>query len=78
IIRAWCDTYAVLLQTMNSMKPLFIIVPIQALINFILQWYFISILSLTGILIGSIISFLCTVAIYLPYKFNQQIKKQTH
>lgn len=75
IIRAWCDTYAVLLQTIGNMKPLFIIVPIQAVINILLQWYLVSELSLIGILLGSIISFGLTVAIYLPYKFNQLIKK---
>lgn len=78
IIRAWCDTYAVILQTMDNMKPLFMIVPFQAVINIVLQWYLISELSLVGIVLGSILSFTLTVAIYLPYKFNQLIKQDMY
>lgn len=74
MVRAWCDTYAVLLQTMNYMKPLLLIVPLQILMNFSFQWIFASYFGLNGILMGLVLSFVLTVAIYLPLQFNKQIK----
>ena len=52
IVRVWTDTYAVLLQSMNIIRPFFILVPIQALLSINLQWYLSGIYGLNGILIG--------------------------
>lgn len=74
VIRVWCDIYALLLQTMNYMKPLFVIVPVQVVINLIFQWFFSEIWGLYGILLGLILSFLLTVVVFLPWCFNKQIE----
>lgn len=74
VVRVWCDTFAVLLQTMNYMRPLFIIIPVQLVINLFLQWNLAERYGLIGILLGLILSFLLTVTIYLPWKYLGQIK----
>lgn len=76
IVRVWCDIYAVLLQTMNYMRPLFIIVPIQVVINIVFQWFFSELWGLYGILMGLILSFLLTVVVFLPWCFNKRIKME--
>jgi len=76
IVRVWCDIYALLLQTMSYMKPLFVIVPVQVFVNLTLQWYLADFWGIYGILIGLIMSFLLTVVVFLPWQFNKQIRKE--
>ncbi|EBB1480769.1 transporter, partial [Salmonella enterica] len=68
-IRVWCDTYAMLLQSMNYLKILWILVPLQAIIGGIAQWYFSSTLGISGVLLGLIISFALTVFWGLPLTY---------
>ncbi|WP_422824300.1 polysaccharide biosynthesis C-terminal domain-containing protein [Xenorhabdus siamensis] len=74
-IRVWSDTYAMLLQSMNELKPLWLIVPFQATLSFGLQWYLAGKFKIYGILIGLIISFILTVVIFLPIFYRKKVKE---
>lgn len=50
-----------LLQSMNQLKILWLIVPCQALIGGVTQWYFAEHYGIVGILYGLILSFSLTV-----------------
>ena len=66
MVRVWTDTFAMLLQSMNDLRPFWIYVPIQALVSIIAQWILAPSLGLYGILLGLLISFLLTVSWALP------------
>ncbi|RJK99565.1 MATE family efflux transporter [Enterobacter chuandaensis] len=74
-LRVWCDTYAMLLQSMNYLKILWLMVPLQAVIGFISQWYFSSAYGINGVLLGLIISFALTVFWGLPVAYVIKAKK---
>lgn len=68
ILRIISDTYAIFLQSINVLKIFWIYTPIQAIISIASQ-YFLSIkYGLNGIILGLIISFICTSSWILPYK----------
>lgn len=68
IIRVITDTFAMILQSGNNLKPLWTAVPIQAALSVTLQLYLAEKLGLNGVLIALILSFLLTVSWYLPFK----------
>jgi O-antigen/teichoic acid export membrane protein len=74
IVRVWTDTYAMLLQSMNIIKPLWYLVSAQAIISISLQWRWAESGGINGLLIGLISSYLLTVAIGLPLVFYTRIK----
>lgn len=78
ILRVWSDTYAMLLQSMNILRPLWYIVPVQALIGLSMQWFMADYFGIHGIILGLIISFILTVCIYLPYVYKQKLKEISH
>ena len=73
LIRVWTDTYAMVLLSVNILKPFWILVPIQALISIFGQIYFAKIYGVDGILYGLILSFLLTVTWGLPYYTKKYI-----
>ncbi|WP_368163728.1 MATE family efflux transporter [Aeromonas sp. R6-2] len=75
ILRVWSDMHAMLLQSINYIRPLWYIVPIQASICICVQWYMADYFGLYGIISGLIISFLCTTCIYLPYAYRKKLKE---
>lgn len=74
-IRVWCDTFAMLLQSMNQLRILWLIVPCQALIGGVTQWYFAEHYGIVGLLYGLIISFSLTVFWGLPVYYMYKIKR---
>lgn len=78
ILRVWSDTYAMLLQSMNILRPLWYIVPFQALICLSMQWFMADYFGIYGIISGLIMSFLLTVCIYLPYVYTKKLKEISH
>lgn len=70
-IRVWTDTFAMVLQSINILKPFWIIVPFQALISLISQILLTERFGLCGLLYGLILSFLLTVVWYLPYQVRK-------
>ncbi|PKX84837.1 MATE family efflux transporter, partial [Pectobacterium peruviense] len=74
IIRVWCDTFAMLLQSMNYLKPLLYLVPIQVVVGFSAQWFFTEKYGIVGMLLGLSLSFIATVVWGLPYFYCKLIK----
>lgn len=74
MIRIWCDTFAMLLQSMNVLFPLWVLVPIQCVISLSLQWYLSGIYGIEGVLSGLILSFVFTVFIFLPIIYSIKIR----
>jgi len=66
MIRVWTDSFSMLLQSMNDLKPFWIYVPIQALISTVAQCFLAPIFGLYGIVLGLLVSFLFTVSWALP------------
>lgn len=75
IIRVWTDTFSMILQSMNNLKPLWIFVPFQAIISLILQWQLSIRFGIYGVLSGLILSFLLTVIWALPYSVYKSFNK---
>ncbi len=79
MIRVWTDTFAVVLLSINNLKPFFIYAPIQAVLCIVLQWILVPVFGLHGVVLGLIGSFVLTVIWALPmavrkvYKFHQQL-----
>lgn len=71
VIRVWTDTYGMLLQSMNVIKPLLVLVPIQAFFTVILQIYLGQMFGSTGLVVGLIIAYLLTVSSFCPLVFYQ-------
>lgn len=76
-IRVWTDTYAMLLQSMNILKPLWILVPVQALLSIGLQWYWVGLYGVNGMLVGLISSFVLSVAVGIPVLFYSELNRAT-
>lgn len=74
MIRIWCDTFAMLLQSMNVLLPLWVLVPIQCVVSLSLQWYLSGIYGIEGVLSGLILSFVFTVFMFLPIIYNIKIR----
>lgn len=73
LLRVWTDTFAMVLQSANILKPFWFMVPIQSLISIICQILFTVFFGIYGLLCGLIISFIATVVWYLPYKVKSQL-----
>jgi O-antigen/teichoic acid export membrane protein len=74
LLRVWTDTFAMLLQSMNELKPLWILVPVQAVLSAGLQSFLAPRLGLYGIVGGLIGSFVLTVSWALPLIVNRKLK----
>lgn len=74
MLRVWSDTYAMILQSMNDLKPLWYSVPFQAAISAGAQIYLATLYGIYGIVIGLCLSFILTVAWYLPVKVKTHSK----
>jgi len=77
-VRVWCDTFAMLLQSMNALKVLWLLVPCQAIISGWAQWVLADKYGILGVLIGLTLSFLLTVFWGLPVTYFNIVKKEVH
>lgn len=66
MVRIWSDTFAMVLQSMNDLKPLWIALPIQSLLSVGLQTLGAHIAGLPGMIAGLTSCFVLTVGWYLP------------
>jgi O-antigen/teichoic acid export membrane protein len=66
IIRVWTDMFAMVLQSMNKLKPFWILTPAQAMVSIILQLLLSQKFGIIGIVIALILSFVLTVSWALP------------
>lgn len=80
LVRVWCDTYAMLVQSANETRILVRTVPAQAAVNLVLGYAGATTFGLSGLLIGMTASFALTVAWILPRylkTFRMRIEKET-
>ncbi len=75
LLRVWTDTFAMILQSANILRPFIIFVPIQVLISIFLQIKLIKIYGLYGIVTALIFSFILTVVWALPYYTKKKVFK---
>lgn len=73
LLRVWTDTFSMVLQSANVLKPFWFIVPIQAVVSIVCQILFTIFFGIYGLLYGIIASFVVTVVWYLPYKVKSQL-----
>lgn len=73
-LRIWADTYTTILQSMNILFPFWILVPAQAFITLICQFYLGLKFGLNGILEGLIVGSLLTGGLFYPAIFYRQVK----
>jgi len=76
IVRVWADTFSMLFQSMNKLKPLWISISLQAIISIGLQWWLSGLIGINGILIGITTSYLVTQCLFLPKTLNKEISRQ--
>jgi O-antigen/teichoic acid export membrane protein len=76
VIRVWTDTFAMLLQSMNILKPLWIIVPLQAVLTLAFQFLFSDYFGLVGIVMGLIAGYILTAALFCPLIFFRKIRQE--
>lgn len=74
LIRVWTDVHAVTLQSMNSLRPLWTLVPAQAVVCVGLQYLLAPIYGVNGIMIGLIGSFISTVGWGLPLAVSKHFR----
>ena len=77
MIRVWTDTFAMVLQSGNNLNPLLKSVPIQAVLSISLQIILVSYFEIYGLIVALILSFLLTVAWYLPYSSYKFLKENS-
>ena len=75
LLRVWTDTFAMILQSMNDLKPLWIAGSMQALLSIVSQWYLAQWIGFYGIILGNVLSFSLTSAWFLPRAVNEHYKK---
>jgi hypothetical protein len=73
-IRVWSDTFAMVLQSISDLRPLWRLVPVQALLSLLLQLALAPRYGLYGIVSALIGSFLLTVAWGLPLAVWRQVR----
>jgi O-antigen/teichoic acid export membrane protein len=71
IIRVWTDSFATVLQSMSDLKPLWTAVAIQAILSTLLEWKLAVKWGPYGVVSGLILSYLLTVAWWIPVKVLQ-------
>ncbi|SDN50941.1 Na+-driven multidrug efflux pump [Desulfonauticus submarinus] len=76
IIRIWTDTFATILSSIQKVKILICVVPYQAFISILSQFYLGKKFGINGIFIGLILSFLLTVSIILPLYLKRHLREQ--
>jgi hypothetical protein len=71
-LRMWTDTHAVALQAMSQVDIFLKVVPVQALLSIMLQWFLAQHFGINGILMGLSFSFILTVFWILPMELKRR------
>ncbi|WP_026765957.1 MATE family efflux transporter [Selenomonas ruminantium] len=77
VLRVWTDTFAIILQSRNDMRPFLLMVPLQAVLSVTLQCLLVKTYGIYGVLAGLMLSYVITVVWYLPYKVYRSYEKET-
>jgi len=75
MIRVWTDTFAMILQSMNDLKILWLVVPLQAVLSGTFQYLGATYYGINGLVAGLILCFLATTVWALPYRFLWHAKR---
>lgn len=73
LLRVWCDTFALALQSMSYVRPFYLYLPFQALASGLLQWFLAVRFGLNGIMLGLIASFALTAVWVLPWSLRKRM-----
>lgn len=76
LVRVWTETYSVALQSTNKLNIFIYMIPVQALLSALLQWWLSVEYGVIGIIMGLILSFILTAAWILPKTFNRYFVKK--
>lgn len=76
IVRVWTTTWAVALQSLDEVRPLWLATPVQAVINLVLQVTFARRWGLEGLLLGILVSSVATNAWFLPWRLARIVAKR--
>lgn len=71
LVRVWCDTFSMVIMSTGDMKIMRFVVPGQAIINIVLLIAGAHLFGLPGLIAGSTLSFLLTVAWIFPLKVRR-------
>ncbi|MDR3124826.1 MAG: MATE family efflux transporter [Endomicrobium sp.] len=76
IVRAWSDTFTVLLQSVSAFRIFWICMPIQLVVNFLLQYFLSKVYGVEGIVLGLIIS-TAFISVWVLFLKTRKLLKQT-
>lgn len=68
VLRIWTDTFVMVLMSINKLKLLMLITPIQVFIGCVCQYFLVMRYGSVGLMIGLCVSFILTVAWVIPLK----------
>ena len=74
LLRVWCDTFSIVLQSMSYLRPFAIYIPIQAALNITVQILITKGFGVNGVLIGLIISYILTPVWIVPWVVCRRIR----
>ena len=77
LLRVWCDTFAMLLQSMSKLFYLWVAVPVQGALSLGLQLILAPRFGAVGVLSALTLSFLLTVAWVLPLAVRREIFRRS-
>jgi O-antigen/teichoic acid export membrane protein len=77
IVRVWTDTFAMVLQSMNDLVPLWVVAPLQSVCSIALQWLGAQWFGLNGVIGGLIGCFLLTAAWILPWRCWMHMRRSS-
>ncbi|MDR2616236.1 MAG: MATE family efflux transporter [Endomicrobium sp.] len=76
IIRAWSDTFTAFLQSVSAFRIFWIYMPIQLVVNFLLQYFLSKVYGVEGIVLGLIIS-TAFISVWVLFLKTRKVLKQT-
>jgi O-antigen/teichoic acid export membrane protein len=75
IIRAWSDTFTAFLQSVSTFRIFWIYMPIQLVVNFLLQYFLSKVYGVEGIVLGLIIS-TAFISVWVLFLKTRKVLKQ--
>jgi len=78
LLRVCTDTYRMVLQSMSYLRPFWLYIPFQVMLNLLMQWFLVPRLGVNGVVIGLIGSFSVTALWVLPVCFYKRIKQDSY
>jgi len=74
LVRIWTDTFAMVLQSMDDLRVLWVVTPVQSLLSIGLQTLGAQYFGMVGLICGLIACFVLTTAWALPYRFLHHVR----